>query len=486
MAAKDKSDEIVLRNPRDVNREIRQEALRAKKKTKQQRKSIGFLRRQLEEAEERHPNDVFGQLDYIRDHTTGIPAATGRPRMVSLKRFNDIFETMGLALKAVMRADGRIRTLSDFSQKHFLMAMTQLEEDDLDEDTIQQYVCAMRRFNDLVGKKGTVPEGMHLVRLLLDNGISAGTVGRQYVAELAKGWRDQGIDVEALFARVKEYCERAALWFKLMLHFGLRIREVACLQPALCWKGTYLHVFRGTKGDKVRDVPLFKDPQRRAQQELVIQEAMEFARMSKKGEIGFPGLSLEQSIDRMRAICRKFGITKAALGIVPHGLRHQFGCDLLFDQSGIPAPVLNKVPASVYEENKLLFEAALLFVSRALGHERMAITGAYTGTVARKNKKDKRVVANLEKLKLAAPAFIESGVTEAFIVGPHALGLHPRAAGPFLIGVRLPQHGAAEVAVRLPTLADRISECMGIKAHVSVMSARPNDGVEILFLNPER
>jgi integrase len=481
MAAKEDSDEIVLRNPRDVNKEIRQEALRAKKKTKQHRKSVGFLRRQLEEAEEKCSNDVFRQLDYIRSHTDGIPAATGRPRMVGLKRFNDIFETMGLALKAVIRSGGRIRTLSDFSQKHFLMAMAQLEEDDLDEDTIQQYVCAMRRFNDLVGKKGIVPEGKQLVRLLLDNGISAGTVGRQYVAEFAKGWRDQGIDVDALIARVGQYCARAALWLKLMLHFGLRIREVACLQPTPCWKDTYLHVFRGTKGDKVRDVPLFKDPARRAQQEAVIQEAMEFARMSKKGEIGFPGLKLEQSIDRMRAICRKFGITKAGLGIVPHGLRHQFGCDLLMDRSGLPAPVLNKVSASVYEENMQLFEAAVLFVSNALGHERMAITGAYAGTVARRSKNDKRIVANLEKLKLAAPAFLESGVTEAFIVGPHALGIHPRAAGPFLVGVRLPEHGAAEVASRLPTLADRITETMGIKAHVSVVAARPDDGVEFSF-----
>lgn len=483
MSSKEDQDDFELPDPKAVNEQIRNQARLERSREKQRRKNIGGLRDLAQRAVEAYPNDTMRQLEFMANNCRGIPAAIGRARPVSRKRERDLIEGLGRCIKLVREAGGRCTNVTDFGRKHFLMVMAEIDiavdAGDMQLSTVKQYISVMKRMTEMLGKKGAVPEGAELVALLQENGISAGTVRREYVAELAKGWRDQGHDVDGLFEKVRQDDPLAHCWFELMLHFGLRRREVLCLQPQVCWKGTFLHVFRGTKGGKRRDVPLFKEPQRRAKQIEVIERAIQFAKLHPKGEMGVPGLTLEQSLERLSTVCRKHGITKSALGIVPHGLRHQFGCDLLTDHSGLPAPVLRKLPAEFYAARKKDLHEAMLHVSLAMGHERAGISGAYTGTFGKLNKSEVRLRKLLEQLKPAGPAFGEAGVVEAWLVGGHAAGLEPRKAGALIVAV---QTASTQVdLLHLKQLSLALQKASALPAYVTVVDARPSDGVEILF-----
>jgi integrase len=81
-------------------------------------------------------------------------------------------------------------------------------------------------------------------------------------------------------------------------------------------------------------------------------------------------------MDRFRTVMKKFGITGAALGVTPHGLRHEFGNDLYEALTGEPSPVRSGEPIDRDADR-----AARLVVAERLGHGRRNVTRAYLGGV---------------------------------------------------------------------------------------------------------
>ena len=130
----------------------------------------------------------------------------------------------------------------------------------------------------------------------------------------------------------------------------------------------YLFTHRGTKGGRKRYVPIDTDARLQAiklAQDLVIGE---------NDSISDPQLTLVQAIRHLRYVMERFGVTKKALGVVPHGLRHQYAADEYQQATGSPAPVNG---GEILD--RAVDVAARRDIAERLGHGRPQIVNAYLG-----------------------------------------------------------------------------------------------------------
>ena len=130
----------------------------------------------------------------------------------------------------------------------------------------------------------------------------------------------------------------------------------------------FLDTHRGTKGGRDRLFPI-DNPTRQA--------AIDYARRVVVGtneSVGDPRLNPEQAMRRLRYVMERHGITRAGLGVVPHGLRHQGAADDYEVMTNTPPPVAG---GSVVDPAVDL--AARKEISARLGHGRPAITSVYLG-----------------------------------------------------------------------------------------------------------
>jgi hypothetical protein len=196
-----------------------------------------------------------------------------------------------------------------------------------------------------------------------------------------------------------------------------------------------------------------------------------------KGEVGWPGLTLEQCMNRFQNIVTSCGITKADLGIVPYGLRHQFATDLFKDLTGLPAPVLKELAWSEYQRREDAVSAAFLDIARQLGPERKTISHAYIGSVGRLQKVDQRTRRPVRALADATPAFRKAGVQEAWISASHGGPVPiPAAAVLILVGIADPSRLTREIGSSLEVLDAELADTAGVRLSVGLwLAAQPPD-----------
>jgi integrase len=204
---------------------------------------------------------------------------------------------------------------------------------------------------------------------------------RSYVVLQSKAWRARGIDVFVKINEIAQYDERAAAAVALMAAFGLRFKEAAMFCPNIDVVTAeqagkpdgevthYLRLKRGTKGGRLRYVPISTPEQHRA-----IERAQRVA-LRDNESISDPRYTLVQAIRHLRYVMELFGVTKRALGVTPHGLRHQYAADQFRGQTGVAAAVEGgpRLPPHVDQ-------AARRDVSDQLGHSRIQIMNAYLGS----------------------------------------------------------------------------------------------------------
>jgi integrase len=100
--------------------------------------------------------------------------------------------------------------------------------------------------------------------------------------------------------------------------------------------------------------------------------------------MGRPGESLKQSMKRFMYVMAKFGITKKALGVTAHALRHEVLIAKFEELTGQTAPVRGgaKLP-------KDISHPARQAVAALAGHTRLRAANAYcAGMAARKSEED--------------------------------------------------------------------------------------------------
>lgn len=88
-----------------------------------------------------------------------------------------------------------------------------------------------------------------------------------------------------------------------------------------------------------------------------------------------PTLTLRQATRRLRYTCEKIGLTKAELGVTPHGLRHQYANDRFEEISGRRSFVRGGEAFKDEAEDE-----ALGTLVKELGHSRIRVGAAYIGS----------------------------------------------------------------------------------------------------------
>ena len=264
-------------------------------------------------------------------------------------------------------ADPRVEELCE---KHDVA----MPEKPLSPATLQARLSTLRVFCRWISKPGMVlvPE-----RYVTDPAL----VRRTYVAQEDKSWTAQGVDAAEIVARVSAIDRFIAAMVDIILHFGLRKKEAAMLAPhwavvpasmvpiANPMAAFYLMLIEGTKGGRLRFVPIDTEAKRRA-----IDRAQQVA-AHRYSHLGRPGHSLKQTLDRFSYVMRKVGVTKGQLRVTIHGLRHQFANDLYVALTEIQSPVRGGKPTDLQRH-----VVACLEISRQLGHARPQISTAYLGS----------------------------------------------------------------------------------------------------------
>jgi len=239
--------------------------------------------------------------------------------------------------------------------------------------TIQTYFSFMRTFAGWIGK----PKLLKPIGCYFDD---PALYVRSLVAGVDKSWKGQGVDAAAVIANVEAYDVHAAASLKLMQAFQLRFKESVMFRPhsdviTAAQAGEpadgvdfFLDTHRGTKGGRERLFPV---------DNAMRWDAIAYARRVAVGvndSVSDPRLTLQQALRRLRYVMERFGVTRATLGVTPHGLRHQGAADDFEQMTGAPPPIAGGPPV-----DPAVDRAARLEISKRLGHGRVQIVAAYCG-----------------------------------------------------------------------------------------------------------
>ena len=222
----------------------------------------------------------------------------------------------------------RLESPHNLQQRHVTALAKYWESRGLSSSTIANRISVLRALSIWIGKP-------NMIRKAADFVDDPNSVRRKEATTEDKSWSASGIDIDALINMVEQYDWRTGLQLKLMRAFGLRRKEAVMFRPHMADIGVCIRVRDGTKGGRERAVP-----KETAEQYALLAYAKSKVK-NVTGHIGHPDLTLSQAIRRFVYVLAKFGITKDALGVTSHGLRHQHLNDLYEKLTGVPSPVRN-------------------------------------------------------------------------------------------------------------------------------------------------
>lgn len=283
-----------------------------------------------------------------------------------------------------LRARAGFKTLPDprnLGQKHLNAMVKVWQEDKLKPPTIQTYLSFLRGLAKWLGKNGFVRKPAYY-------GLAPDEYQRSGVAERDKSWSAQGVNIDAVLAKVCADDAHVGASLHLIRAFGLRRKESVMLRPNSCvvpFEATglpecekqadnYVWIRQGAKNGRQRFVPL-DTPQRVAA--LAHAQAVV---LEPEGHMGDPNLDLKRNLRRFEYVLAKFGVTARELGITAHGLRHEALIEEYVARTGRQPPVRGGEALAPQAE-----EAARKAVARLAGHERKRASSAYLGSARGRN-----------------------------------------------------------------------------------------------------
>jgi integrase len=242
--------------------------------------------------------------------------------------------------------------------------------------TIHNYLSFLRTFAGWIGKPGMVREPQYYV------GTESEHAHRTQVATRDRSWTARNVDIAAKIAEITALDPWVGLQVELCAEFGMRGKEARHFRPhsavlpreaanpvdaaAFPECDTFVRVSHGAKGGRPRDVPVVAESQRA----LLVRVR---AAVAPGMYVGRPGITSLQAQSRFYYVIRKCGISKKALGVVAHGLRHQRVNDAYEADAGGPSPVRGAETPPPHDE------AARQRAARVLGHNRLQVTSCYLG-----------------------------------------------------------------------------------------------------------
>ncbi len=256
----------------------------------------------------------------------------------------------------------KVDNILNVGQKHISIIIDVWAKKGIEPSTFQTRLSHLRWFAACIGKAG-------LVRDVTYYGHPASLTERTYVAKATKSWDGNGIDAATKIVEVEREDAYVGCQLEGQFVFGLRSTESMLVRPAENVEGNSLIVKYGTKGGRTRVIPIESELQR-----AWLRKAEQLAAQTERGNLVPAGMTYDQARNRRNYVVRKHGLSKAALGVVPHGLRAQYAEARYQEVSGTAAPTRGGGTVATEVD-----EAARREVSRQLGHSRTAIASAYIG-----------------------------------------------------------------------------------------------------------
>ena len=331
----------------------------------------------------------------------------------------------------------RFETIHSFRKKHMQALVKKWLDEGKSASTIQNRLTAFRIFASWIGKADMIGPTEDFVK---DDPDAA---KRTLSAQVDKSWSGNGVDIDGKLAQIRAADERAGLMLLAGRTWGLRRLEMVCIRPyatidqggvtnilafsdvnvtrdelkaAIAASGTGLPIKKGTKGGRYRVLPL-DTPEKLA----VLKELQSVVR-DRDGHLGWPGKSLQANANHLSYLARKFGLTKADLGVTLHGLRHEVANNEFEHLSGVKSAIRGG-NSPLRGETRV----AAQLVARLLGHSRVNIISAYCGTVVNMGEVHKnRAVAELDALQphieAMSAALDHHGFISLYMVGTRSMG----------------------------------------------------------------
>lgn len=373
------------------------------------RKETGLGARLLARIERLHAGDPLRQVDEFF-HSFQIPAATGRRRTVGIRTGESYVKQMRALIRELKRLNMPIQNLSEFSPRHVRALTDHYVAQGLSASALASKNTVQRRFGIWIGKPDLAPRLADLV----DNPHA---YTRHYTAKVSKAWSAKNIDPAELIEKMEAECPFAGMHLRLQLAFGLRPREAVMLKPFSADQGKVLFVLDGTKGGRARAVPI-DTPEKR---DLIERAKVMASGNARRLLSAKPSMRIQTAMRRYYYLARKIGITKEALGITLHGLRHHFANQVYREVTGVDSPV-NGGPVLPAE----LAAKGADAVAELLGHSRRSIASAYIGnhrTLDRaRHAAMKELLGKLEGDPELLAAVAASGIASWWVIGAAAGG----------------------------------------------------------------
>ncbi|QXP89640.1 integrase domain-containing protein [Methylococcus capsulatus] len=295
-----------------------------------------------------------------------------KPKMVGSRTADKRWDVLFLCFRQLRQdlGHGKLDDPAKLKLKHVRALVLHWEGQGLSASTIQNRVSILRCFARWIGKDGMIPDTISLVS-------DPAHGSRRYTTDRDKSWSGAGVDYEAVIERVRGEDPRVALQLELARAFGMRVQEAMVFRPSRSLKqdeqGNPLLGFReGTKGGLYREVAVRTDYQKD-----VLRRVQECA---GRGSTIPKTKTLEEWRNHFYWVLRKTGITRKALGVVPHGLRHEYVHVRYEELTGMTAPVRSCPPAASAASSGDALRRGKLALSQEIGHSRPSIIGCYAGS----------------------------------------------------------------------------------------------------------
>lgn len=255
----------------------------------------------------------------------------------------------------------KIQFARSFKGKHLQVLVNAWRQQGMAPATIQNNISIFRVFAEWIGKPGMIGRSSDYAK------DDRSAVTRKGAALKDKSWTSAGVNISEKLLQIYRYDKRIGAACKLAFEFGLRRKECLMIKPHASDREVVLIITAGTKGGRERCVPIDTKSRR---------EALDLAKsvVAEAESMADPNLTLKQSLNRISNLIRKFGITKAALGITLHGLRHE--------QANLKYQKIAGQSSPVRGGNKPEQQLDLMareVIAQELGHHRIRITDAYLG-----------------------------------------------------------------------------------------------------------
>ncbi|MBZ0145515.1 MAG: integrase domain-containing protein [Rhodocyclaceae bacterium] len=303
---------------------------------------------------------IFDQHNHLRTGSSGKQASTKTQR--------ERRQIILLAFSQLWMLGYKIQQPASLGGKHIERLAKYWLHNGLAARTLHARMSALRVFARWINKDGLVKSN--------DLYFPPEAIERSGIATSNKAWRAHGVDPIAVLEKAREIDIRLALYFELMYCFGLRVKEAIEFRPlhAVIENGAAIEVREGTKGGRLRHVPLDTEEQMR-----IFRWACAIAKKSPSGRIRWPDMTWRQAQNHFYHLLRyRLKISRKEVGVTAHGLRHGYA-QTKYRQltGGLPTPIEGGAIGLI---DRNTHQTASISVSRALGHSRTAVTAMYYGS----------------------------------------------------------------------------------------------------------